>query len=100
MTNPTTNPGNNGNGKLNHMVGSPYFGIRILVQDKGAYDKIVRYLKTEGIKEEASSDYILRKGGIARANNLNNLRGIIELTKEVKPEIKEEIEKIVMRYEK
>jgi hypothetical protein len=79
-------PGNNG---------SRYFNVRILVRDEDAYGRIILYLETEGIKEEASSDYILRRGGVARTNTL---RKIIELTKGVNPEIKEEIEKIVMRY--
>jgi len=86
-------PGNNGNGKAKS--NDLYFNVRILVRDKGAYGRIILYLETEGKKEEASSDYILRRGGVARTNNL---RKIIELTKEVKEEIKSEIEKIVMRY--
>ena len=85
--------GNNGNGKLKS--NDLYFNVRILVRDEGAYGRIILYLETEGIKEEASSDYILRRGGVARTNKL---RGIIELTKDVKEEIKSEIEKIVMRY--
>ena len=89
------NVGSNGNGKINSLASNPYFNIRILVRDKGAYNRIILYLESEGIKEEASSDYILRKGGIARTNNLKR---IIELTKGVNPEIKNEIEKIVMRY--
>lgn len=68
---------------------------RILVKDQEAYGRIILYLESEGKRQGTSSDYVLHGGGIARTNSL---MGIIELTKEVKPEIKEEIEKIVMRY--
>ena len=62
---------NNGTGKLKS--NDLYFNVRIFVRDEGAYGRIILYLETEGKKEEASSDYILRRGGVARTNNLRKI---------------------------
>ena len=96
---------NNGNGKLNNSASAPYFSVRILVTDAEAYEKVTDYLMEEAKKVEASEkevlmgrlNYVLDREGkqIARAHVD---RRIIELTGEVKPGIKSEIEKIVMRY--
>jgi hypothetical protein len=85
--------------------GSPYFGVRILITDKESYDRVTWYLKETAIKTEASEDdaligkvkYIFdeERKQVARTNPL---RRIIELTKDVKEEIRSKIEKIISGY--
>ena len=75
---------------------------RILITDKEAYEMVVSYVAGKAKGREASKEdvligktkYTLLEGGIARTNNP---RGVVEL-EEVKLEIKEGIEKIVMMY--
>jgi len=85
--------------------GSRYFGVRILIRDKESYDRVIWYLNETAIKTErgeeeglsGKTNYILDKEEkqIARTNPL---RRIIELTKEVKEEIRSKIEKIISGY--
>jgi len=85
--------------------GSPYFGVRILIRDKESYTRVILYFKETAIKTETFEDDALRgktnyifdkeEKQVAR---INPLRRIIELTKEVKEEIRSKIEKIISGY--
>ena len=85
--------------------GNRYFGVRIFMRDSESYDRVIWYLKETAIKTEASEDdaligkanYIFdeEKKQIARTNAL---RKIIELTRDVKEEIRSKIEKIIAGY--
>jgi len=84
--------------------GTPYFGVRILMRDQESYNKVIAYLENTAIKAETSEgdvlrekSYILDKEGkeIARTSIFKR---IIELTQDVKPEIRSKIEKIIAGY--
>jgi len=85
--------------------GSRYFGVRILIIDKESYDRVIWYLKETAIKTEPSEDDALSgkanyffDGERKQVARTNALRRIIELTKEVKEEIRSKIEKIIAGY--
>jgi len=85
--------------------GSRYFSVRILIRDNESYERVASYLMETAIRVDANEEEVLkgkmnyifdkRERQVARTNRA---RRIIELTKEVKEEIRSEIEKIVMRY--
>ncbi len=93
------------NGHSRPEIGNSYFSTRILVTDENAYGRVISYLdamKNIQIdihmeKSEEMRDYIFdrEKRQVAR---VKDHKRIIELTNEINTEIKEEIEKIVMRY--
>ncbi len=93
---------NNGNGKLSN---SRYFGIRILMTDILSYNKVVSYLENIAIKtviderdiSEIKTNYILDKDERQIARTRSSKR-VIELTREVKPEIRSKIETIIAGY--
>ena len=85
--------------------GTPYFNVRILIRDEESYGQAVLYVASKAGGKTASEEdvvkgitnYIFAKEGIVRTKDF---RRIVELTKGVNQEIKEGIEKIVMRYSK
>jgi len=84
---------------------SRYFGVRILMIDKDSYDKVVSYFENIAVKKEISerdtfagkTNYIFdeEEKQVARTNPS---RRIIELTKEVKEEVRSKIERIIAGY--
>lgn len=94
-------PKNNETGKIKSSVDNHYFSIRILVSDRETYDRVTWYLKETAIKKEdilsGKTNYIFDKEE-KQIVRTNISRRIIELTREVKEEIKSKIERIIAGY--
>jgi len=91
-----TGSGNGGKKDLALGNGNPYFSIRIRMIDKESYDRVVWYLKETAIKKE-ESDYIFDNEEKQIARTIPSKR-TIELTKDVKEEIRSKIERIIAGY--
>ena len=90
----TTNTGSKNKKEL--AIGNHYFSIRIRMIDRESYDRVVWYLKETAIKIE-ESDYIFDNEEKQIARTIPSKR-TIELTKDVKEEIRSKIERIIAGY--